>query len=89
MDDLVFHEFIEFTRSLSVCCWLSFLGCNLSRGTNNLFFIHLIFNSLLVFVSDLLRYPLLRVKHEPVDALRHLLLDSELFLPPLQRYNRC
>ena len=89
MNDLVFHEFVEFTRPLSVCCWLSFLRLNFPRGANNLFFIHLVFDSLLVFVSDLLRYPLLRVKHEPVDALRHLLLNSELFLPPLQRYNRC
>ena len=85
MDDLVSHEFVEFTRSLSVCRRLSFLRFNFSRGANDLFFIHGVFNSLLVFVSDLLRYPLLRVKHEPVDALRHLLLDSELFLPPLHR----
>ena len=88
MDDLIFHELVEFSGTLSIGCWLAFLGLHFSRGTDDLFFIHLLFDPLLVFVSDLLSYPLLRVKHEPIDALRHLLFDAKLLLPPLKRYNR-
>ena len=85
MNDLVFHELVELAWSHAICCRLSLLCLAFPLIPDDLFVFQLLLDSLLVFVPDLLCYPLLRVKHEPVDALGYLLLNAELLLPPLHK----
>ena len=85
MNNLVFHKFIEFPGTFALCQLFPLLRLQPLLRSNDLLIVELVLDPLLVLVSDLLLNSLLRVKHESVDTLGHLLLYAEFLFPPLYK----